>query len=90
MLASLVVTDQTFDEAPEEIDCPYELAYIWGYFRDLDARRPNGGMGFSPITHEAITAWSDGLEIGIKPFERQCIVAIDDAYRDHINSKDKD
>lgn len=44
-------------------------------------------MGFNPITHEAITAWSDGLQIGITPFERECIVAIDDAYRDYLNSK---
>jgi hypothetical protein len=44
-------------------------------------------MEFHPISHGAITDWSNGMEIGVTPFERQCIVELDDAYRDHLNSK---
>lgn len=74
---------------PEEAECPLELEHIWGFFRELDARRTNSGMGFNPLSHEAITAWSDGMQIGVTTFERSCIIAIDDAYRNHCNAKEK-
>jgi hypothetical protein len=87
-----MLKSETFEDAPEELECPYELLHVWQFFRDLDARRANGGMGgFSPITHSEITAWSEGMDIGISPFERRCIVAIDDAYRVFCSKrKDKD
>lgn len=87
--AGLIITEQTFEEVPEEVRCPPELEYIWGYFRDLDGTRKNSGMGFCPIEHTEITAWSDGMQIGITPFERMCIRAVDEAYRQHCNMKDK-
>lgn len=71
------------------MECPYELQHIWGYFRELDATRKNTGMGFCPIDHVEITAWSEGMKIGITPFERMCIRSIDDAYRVHCNAKEK-
>jgi hypothetical protein len=83
----LVATEKTFEEAPKEVECPIELAYLWGYFKELNRRRPRNGMGITPLTHEAITAWSDGMDIGITPFERACIVAIDDAFLEHVDSK---
>jgi hypothetical protein len=74
---------------PEETDCPYEVQYIWSWFLELDKTRLNGGMGFNPITHVEITAWSDGMDIDILPFERRAIRAVDEAYMIHCNSKDK-
>lgn len=66
-----------------------ELEHIWEFFRELDATRNNSGMGFNPITHVELTAWSNGMQIGITPFERSCVIAIDNAYRLHLNDKEK-
>lgn len=37
-------------------------------------------MSVGPITHAQITAWSDGMNIFVTPFERTAILAIDEAY----------
>jgi hypothetical protein len=84
----MLITPKTFEEVPDEVTCPYELQYVWEYFRELDSRRPVGGMGgFTPISHTEITHWSEGMGIGITPFERSCIIAIDNAYRIHLSEE---
>ena len=37
--------------------------------------------GASPITHEEISAWSEGYGYEITSFERRCLRAIDNEYR---------
>lgn len=87
--ATLVIKEDTFAEVPEEVECPWELEHIWGYFCELDGTRQTGGMGFNPITHVEMTAWAEGMGVTLTPFERNCIRVIDDAYRVHCNKKEK-
>jgi hypothetical protein len=89
--ASQVITDKTFEDVPDEVECPFEVEYLWVWFRELDSTRANNGMGISPINHLEITAWSDGMALSpLMPFERQAIRAVDDAYVIYSNSKAKD
>lgn len=88
--AASVITEKTFEEAPEEVECPFELQHIWEFFIELDETRPSNGMAVSSITHEEITAWAEGNNISLMPFERRCIRAIDKAYVTYQNSKAKE
>jgi hypothetical protein len=85
--ASLVITEKTFEETPEEVRCPVEAEYLWYWFLELDETRLNSGMGFNAITHTEITHWDEGLGIKLLPFERRAIRAIDKAFKEHANSK---
>lgn len=90
-MASLVINDQTFEDEDivSEIDCPVEVEYIWEWYIELDATRQNG-MGYGPITHQEITAWSVGMKIDLMPFERESIRAIDREFLIHSQkTKDK-
>lgn len=83
----MVITEKTFAEAPEEVKIPHELEYVWDWYRELDATRQPCMMGFSAITHTEITNWSEGMGVSVTPFERRCIIAIDNAYRVHCSKK---
>lgn len=85
----MVINEKTFEEAPEELDCPWELEYVWSYYTELAATRQNSGMGVSPICHREITAWSDGMGYNVTPFERKALVKIDNAFIAFANSKVK-
>lgn len=87
VFARQVLTEQTFDEVPDEIDCPVELEYIWNWFLELDETRLNSGMGFNSITHTEITHWADGMWMKLLPFERRALRRIDKAYMEHCNTK---
>jgi hypothetical protein len=84
-LASQVITDQTFSDAPEEVPCPWELMHVWEWFIELDATRQNG-MGIGPITHTELRNWSANLQVHPLPFEVRAIMAIDRAFLIHSNS----
>ena len=62
---------------------------MWNWFIELRRRQPKG-LDLSPISHESITCWSEGLRINVTPFERQVIVRIDDVFIDFNQSKKKD
>jgi hypothetical protein len=84
----MVLAEDTFTEAPEELDCPFEVEHIWDWFLHLNRRRQNG-MSINPISHQEITAWSEGMKKAITPFERDALTQLDDAYIEHQNSKEK-
>jgi hypothetical protein len=85
--ASQVISDQTFDDVPEETVCPFELEHVWEWFNELDATRQNG-MGHGPITHTEITNWDKGMQYRVSPFERQAIRALDRAFMIYSHSKE--
>jgi hypothetical protein len=87
-LASLIITDQTFEDAPVVVRCPVELEHVWSWFKDLDGCRTIG-LTLGPITHCEITAWAKGMKIDLMPLERRAIRSLDVAYLNFQNSKDK-
>lgn len=87
--AAAVIKEETFEDVPPEVDCPFELKHVWDWFVELDCTRQSG-MGLGPITHTEISAWSTGMGINLMPIEREAIRAIDRAYLTHHNSKDKE
>lgn len=77
--AALVITDRTFEDAPDEVTCPFELEHVWEWFYELDGTRQSG-MVLGPITNVEISAWASGMGIDLLPFERRAILAVDRAY----------
>lgn len=86
--AASVITDQTFEDVPDEIECPFEFRHIWEWFFELDSTR-NNGMAHGPITNVEITAWAEGMGIDLMPIERRALLAIDKAFLIHSNSDSK-
>ena len=75
---------------PEELDVPplpVELAHVWGYFLELNAKRTNGGMAPNPISDEQVLAWQARRRIRLDPFESECIDALDEVYLASVGSK---
>lgn len=88
-LASQVITDQTFAEAPPEVDCPYELEHVWDWFLQLDRTR-DCGMALRAITFSEIRDWAFLKKIVLDPFEVEALEAVDRAFVIHHNSKSKE
>lgn len=68
---------------PPQMDIPpipHELAHVWGYFLQLNAKRTAGAMAANPISDEAILAWERRHGIRLTPFEGECIDALDAAF----------
>lgn len=84
--AASVITDQTFEDVPEEVDCPFELKHIWEWFFELDATRQNG-MGLGPLTNQEIYFWAHLQKKHILSLEVTALLAVDRAYIIHHNSK---
>lgn len=87
--ASAVITDQTFEDVPEEVDCPIEVEYIWEWFLELDSIR-NNSFSIGPITHQEIESWDRLNKLDIQPFEVRALRAVDKAYLIHNNSQKKE
>jgi hypothetical protein len=85
----MLLTADTMAELPEELDCPWEVEYIWAWFCKLNGRRING-MSVGPITHQEITAWSERMELNVTPFETEALLRIDDAFIIHSSKTEKD
>lgn len=47
-------------------------------------------MQATGIKHVEITAWAEGMQINLLPFERRAIRAVDVAFMDYQNSKAKE
>jgi hypothetical protein len=58
---------------------PIELAHVWRYFLQMNAKR-TVGMAANPLTDEAILAWQRRHHILLDPFEGECIDALDEVY----------
>lgn len=86
--AASVITDQTFEDVPEEAFCPFEFQHIWEWFFELDSTRLNN-MAAGPITNVEITFWANGMGYDLLPIERKALLAVDRAFQIH-NSKPKE
>lgn len=86
--APQVISDQTFEELPEEVRCPPELEYIWDWYYELDASR-SSGFDLNPILYTEIEAWSRLNSLTLSSFEIKAIKAIDVAYMRYNRTSNK-
>lgn len=87
--APQVISDRTFEDAPEEALCPVEVEHIWRWYVELDEER-TAGMDLDPITSPVIESWARLNRIRPIPFEVKALRAIDKAYMKFHRSKRKD
>lgn len=86
--ASQVITEKTFEEAPEEENCPWEVEYLWDWYCKLSGRRQSG-MAANPLLVTEIRSWAEGMRKNMQPFELDALIQIDDAFISYLNTKDK-
>lgn len=68
---------------PEQLDVPElpeSVAYIWGWFCDLNRTRTSNGYGANCLTYTEIKDWMYVTDIHLEPFELRAIMAIDVEY----------
>lgn len=84
-----VLHEQT-GEMPKDLDVPplpHELAYIWGYFCQMNRKRTAGAMSANPLSDTEIMAWQQRHRIELSPFEGECIDSLDAVYMAHQAKK---
>ncbi|MES2262092.1 MAG: hypothetical protein V4724_26525 [Pseudomonadota bacterium] len=67
---------------PKELDVPdlpFEVAHLWGYFLQMNAKRTSG-MAMNPLSDEQVMAWQRRHRIALTPFENECIDALDEVF----------
>lgn len=57
---------------------PDGAAYVWGWYGELAATAPAGGMGPPVITHMQIEAWARLRQIRPEPIELDWLFTLDD------------
>ena len=66
-----------YNPGTEPVECPYELAYLWGYWTSMNMRRTSSGFGPNPISEEAMAAWARRRGIVFEPFESDALDALE-------------
>ena len=56
---------------------PVELAYLLGWYRELDGARVCTGMGLSPLAWRDIEAWARLRHVTLRPWELDLLMALD-------------
>jgi hypothetical protein len=72
----------------QNVDCPYELQYIYTWFVELGSTRQSG-MGVCPLTFTEMKSWSELLSIKLTAFEIRTLRRIDTLYVNHFSKKTK-
>jgi hypothetical protein len=60
--------------------CPDGALYLWGWFLELNRRRPSGGMGPGSIGHQDIKAWCSLRGIRLAPWELDALDDLEQAW----------
>ena len=77
---------------PDELNVPplpAELAHLWGYFQQLNAKRTCGAMFPNPLSDEQILGWQRRHRIWLTPFEGECIDALDLLFLINVSKSSK-
>jgi hypothetical protein len=61
------------DEAPP---FPEVVAYLWGWFNEIIAGVPAGGMGPQVMTWSDLRAWADLTGEAVEPWEARALVRL--------------
>jgi hypothetical protein len=60
--------------------CPAGALHVWGWFLELNRRRPAGGMGPGSIGHQDILAWCRLRGIRLAPWELDALDDVEMAW----------
>ena len=71
----------------EEIELPYCVAYLWGYFCELSNGRGYSEAGPLPLNYSEILAWSQLTKTDPTTWEVQAIKTIDRIFIAEANKK---
>lgn len=63
---------------------PVELGYLWHAFLAI-RRRKGGGWGITPIDYPDVVAYSQAMELRLRPWEIQAIIDLDDLFLVEVN-----
>ena len=64
----------------EEIELPYCVMYLWGWFCELSGGRSYSEVGPLPLSYSEILAWSQLTKTNPTVWEVQAIKAIDRVF----------
>lgn len=68
---------------------PEALAYLWSWWLDLCAARPEGQHGLAPLTYTDLHAWASLTGAEPTPWEVSALLSIDRTYRQHVRTQPK-
>jgi hypothetical protein len=71
----------------EEIELPYCVTYLWGWFCELSGGRDYGEAGPKPLSYREIQSWSELTKTDPTAWEVQAIKAIDRVFIAEANKK---
>jgi hypothetical protein len=60
--------------------CPPGALHLWGWFLELNRRRPVGGMGPGSIGHQDILAWCALRGVRLAPWELDALDDVEQAW----------
>lgn len=63
---------------------PEPLAYLWEWWMDLHAARPEGQQGIAPLTYGELHAWCQLTGSNPTPWEVSVLLHLDRTYRTTI------
>lgn len=69
-----------------DLELPEHLAYLWGWFGELNSKR-TAGMTIDPITWTEIQAWARMLHRRPLQWELRAISGIDAALRNSLSEE---
>lgn len=73
--------------APPAPELPFELEYIWKWFRRLSRKRQSG-MGPLPISSTEVRDWCALRRVAFDPFEHDIFDQLDELYLSHQYKKE--
>lgn len=62
---------------------PSFVLYLWGYWQQINRRRSGNGFGPNPLNDDDLDRWGRPRGIRLDLWEREAILAIDDAFIAH-------
>jgi hypothetical protein len=68
---------------------PEPLAYLWSWWLDLCAARPEGQHGLAALTYRDLHAWAALTGAEPTAWEVTVLLAIDRTYRTHVQTQPK-
>jgi hypothetical protein len=68
-------------------ELPPPLAYLWGWFMELDSQRQVGMAGLGPIAYTDVKAWAELTGRHPKPHEVSALMRLDAVVRIALQAK---
>lgn len=76
-------------ETPAQPEVPFCALHVWGYWWELNARRPPGFESIAPFSFTEIHFWQAATGRSLDTAEITWLIAMDDAWLDEIAKERK-